>query len=789
MSEPSLERRTSILKRRPRRRGAAARVAPLPDPALRRSADRLRRAAGAFLLTLLAALTLAAPALAEPVRADHIEVELVGELDAVQPGRTFWVGVRMKMDEHWHVYWRNPGDAGTPPILTWDLPDGFTAGEIAWPAPEQIDLPPLANYGYEGEIVLPVPITAPDRIPGLRVTLNASADWLVCKEACIPGRADLSLSLPVAETAAPDPRWNDLFVAAHEGHPVTVDELNGSGWGFGAVADDDAIRLAVSPAPDADPVLSLDDVVFYPYADDVIAHAEVQSRTHENGTTLLTLVQSSYRMEPPASLRGILVTREGWKGMGTRIALEIDLPVTRVSDVALATPGTAPLADPAGGTTLAGPAGSAGAGASGQAVSLPAALLFAFVGGLILNLMPCVLPVLSLKILGFVHQANEGHGKALTHGLIFAAGVIASFWVLAGALLVLRAGGEQLGWGFQLQSPPFLIILSAILFTMGLNLLGVFEIPGVTLGSGSEGTGKTGSFLNGVTATVVATPCTAPFMGSALGFSLSQPAPVSLLVFTMLGIGMAAPYVVLSAFPALLRRVPKPGPWMETFKHILGFVLMATVIWLAWVLSVQVGAFGVVGLLAVFLVLGIAAWVLGRWGLPHLPSATRRAATVIAVLLALIGLGSGIRLIDTLAIPTGGLVSDARAETGLRWEKFSPERVDELRAQGIPVFVDFTAAWCLSCQVNERVALHDPEVVEEFAALGVVPLKADWTSRDETITRALEAFGRNSVPLYVLYGPDPDAAPSILPEILTPGIVLEALSGMSPLEARTERIP
>jgi thiol:disulfide interchange protein DsbD len=765
----------------------------------------------AFVLAVLAALSLLHPVMADPVRGDHLEAELVAELDAVQPGRSLWVGLRMKLDDHWHIYWRNPGDAGTPPAITWDLPPGFVAGDIEWPVPERIELPPLANYGYEGEFILPVEMNVPDEVDAARVTLRASVDWLACKDVCIPGRASLELILPVSEVAAPDPRWNDLFVSAHEGRPLDVDELDRAGeWRFEAVADDDALRLAVVPPPGHHP--DLDDLAFYPHAGDIIDHAAPQIRQVVDGAVMLTIPQSSYRTEPPAALTGILVTPEGWRGMGTRVALTVDLPVTRVADVSLASPGDgtgteegsgvlgrggAPESGGTGGNGgvlgsggTEGNGGVRGSGAGDDAVGLPLALAFAFVGGLILNLMPCVLPVLSLKILGFVHQARAGHGTALTHGLLFAAGVVISFWVLAGVLIALRAGGEQLGWGFQLQSPPFLIVLSGILFAMGLNLLGVFEIPGVSLGSGTEGTGRTGSFLNGVTATVVATPCTAPFMGSALGFSLAQPPAISLLVFTVLGLGMAAPYVVLSAFPVLLRRVPRPGPWMETLKHVLGFILMATVIWLAWVLSVQVGAIGVVGLLGVLLVLGMAGWILGRWGVPHLQATTRRLAMVTATTLALVALAGGIRLVGAVALPTSGLVSEGRAESGaMRWERFSPARVAELRAERVPVFVDFTAAWCLSCQVNERVALGDPRVVREFETLGVVPLKADWTSRDETITRALEEFGRNSVPLYVLYGSDPNAEPSILPEILTPGIVLDALSGLSPLEARTERTP
>jgi thiol:disulfide interchange protein DsbD len=402
------------------------------------------------------------------------------------------------------------------------------------------------------------------------------------------------------------------------------------------------------------------------------------------------------------------------------------------------------------------------------------AILFAFIGGLILNLMPCVLPVLSLKILGFVNHADATHSKPLHHGLVFTAGVLLSFWLLAGTLLFLKAGGEQLGWGFQLQSPVFLVFITSFIFLFGLNLLGVFEIGTSLASAGSVASGKTGfsgSFLNGVTATIVATPCTAPFMGSALGYSLAQPAWIAMLIFTSIALGMAAPYVALSASPRLLKFVPRPGRWMETFKQFLGFILLATVLWLLWVMSIQVGTAGLILVLAALLLFGLAGWIIGRWDTLVASGRTKLLARGSALLLAAAALVVGI---GGASFENTASQNNSTQSGAIAWESFSPQRVDELRTAGKPIFIDFTAAWCLSCQVNEKVAFSSTEVQQRFADLGIVPLKAVWTARDQVIAQALAKFGRNSVPLYVIYH-SASSEPIVLPEILTPGIVLKAL--------------
>jgi len=399
-------------------------------------------------------------------------------------------------------------------------------------------------------------------------------------------------------------------------------------------------------------------------------------------------------------------------------------------------------------------------------------LIFAFIGGMILNLMPCVLPVLSLKIMGIVQQAGEDPKEKLKHGILFTIGVLVSFWALAGLLLILRAGGEQLGWGFQLQSPGFVIILVVLLFMFALSMFGLFEIGASLTAVGQNTQNKSaymGSFMSGILATVVATPCTAPFMGSALGYAISQPPIISLLVFTFLGLGMAAPYLVLTNSPKLLKFVPKPGAWMETMKQVMGFLLVATVLWLLWVLSLQTGAEGLIIVLASLVITSIGGWIYGRWGNISKRKRTRVISQFLFVIILVFGTAFSLYNVETKSENADGV----HKQGSISWQKFSPELVSQLRKENKPVLIDFTAAWCLSCQVNEKVAFGDAEVQRVLKEKNVETLKADWTNNDEVITKALAEFGRNSVPLYVLYLPGKEA--ELLPEIITPGIVLQAL--------------
>ncbi len=673
----------------------------------------------------------------------NVKVELLSELEWVQPGAPFVLGIRQQMAAGWHTYWLNPGDSGLPTRMRWELPAGFQAEPFEWPVPEPILAPPLVSFGYEGEVMLLTRVTPPaDLQPGTTVRLGGRLDWLECEQACLPGRAQLELELPVrAEPPSPNASTAPLFAATRRRLPQ-------DGVAFAARVQAGAQVLALSFRTP----LSASRARFFPETPQVIEYAPPQR---------LLRTADGYRLEmqPAAnaalapSVRGVLVVEHA----GGATAVQVSAPSEALT-----------TALPPGQLVLP-PARSA----SGAPPSVLGALLLAFVGGLILNLMPCVLPVLSLKVMAFVQHAGDRRA-AWRHGAAYTLGVLLSFWALAGLLLLLRAGGEQVGWGFQLQSPAFVVFLVCLFFAIGLNLLGVFEV-GLSLtstgGAVQARSGLTSSLLGGALATLVATPCTAPFMGSALGFGLTQPPAVSLLIFTALGLGMAAPYLLLSLQPALLRFVPRPGRWMETFKQLMGFFMMGTVVVLLWIFGKQAGIDALSALLAGLVILGLAGWTYGRGTAPGAGVASRRVAYVLSAALALTGLAVGF----TQAKPAPEAASPGVAVQGrMAWESWSPEKVAEARTQGKPVFIDFTAAWCLTCQVNERVAFGSREVQERFRQLGVVALRADWTRRDDAITQALASYGRSGVPVYVLYAPGA-GEPHLLPEVLSAGMVLGAL--------------
>lgn len=716
------------------------------------------RSAALCLLILTASLTFMVKA--EPFKDEHIEVELVSEVESIQAGQPFWVALRMKTEAHWHTYWLNPGGPGLPTSLKWKLPAGFTAGPIQWPFPTKIVTEGLVSYGYEEETFLLVRIQPPATLkPGTKIELAATADWLVCKEICLPGHADLKLGLTVADGVAKPSTWSEAFSATRAKLP-----LEGADWKLQAAIQNDKILLkATQPADFKD---QLKQIVFLPQEGLIIEDDAPQPVKRVENGYLIELKRSM--IDPskvPSKLEGILIS-EGWRGEKSERSLRVNVeigPMAALGNLAAVTETAKP--DVAGTKP----------GAPASFLTILIAIGSAFIGGLILNLMPCVLPVLSIKVLSFVQQAGEDKSKVWKHGAVFTLGVLTLFWGLAGSLLILRAGGEQIGWGFQLQSPGFLIFICSLLFLLGLNLFGVFEIVLNVGGNLSSQSGYSGSFFSGALATLVATPCTAPFMGSALGFAIAQPPIVSMLIFTSLGLGMAFPYLMLSLFPALMRFVPRPGVWMEAFKQFMGFLMMATVVWLAWVFGLQVGVNGLIALMGGFVVMGIGAWVLGRWGNLMMASRTRLIAHVVAGVLIAGGIGLVWTNSRDLAPSASASTQSTTTAEGITWEAFTPERFAEVRATGKPVFIDFTAAWCLSCQVNEKVALSKPEIAAEFKKRGIVTMKADWTSRNEAITRKLAEFGRNGVPLYVLYTKDQNQPPMVLPEVITPSIVMDAL--------------
>ena len=671
----------------------------------------------------------------------HVKAALIPEVGTIAPGGPFWVAVRLKMDPRWHTYWINPGDSGAATEIKWSLPAGFEAGPIQWPHPERIEVPPLVSFGYEGETALLVRITPPrDLKAGERVTLAAQVSWLECEELCLPGEATVSAVVKTGPAVENDPAFARFFAEARARLP-----LDSGDWKFAAGTGGGFVRLAATPPS---------------WLKEPVAEAQFFSETPgqlSNGRSPWGRGDGAYVTDLPLSdaaksgrLTGVLVSKSGWRGPGSERAIRVNVAIA--------------------GNLSALPVPAASASSSG----LLGAIGLAFIGGLLLNLMPCVFPVLSLKVLSLVGHAEAPAGARMKIAGAYGLGVLVAFWALAGLLIALRAGGEQLGWGFQLQSPPVIAGLASLFFLIALNLFGVFEV-GMSLtrlgGSGGKsGQGAGASFSSGLLATIVATPCTAPFMGSALGFALTQSAPAALAIFTALGAGMAAPFIALAASPRLLRFLPRPGAWMETMKQALGFLLAATVVWLAWVLGQQTGSDGVAMLLAALVVQAVGAWVLGKWAVVTRSTAVRMAAGIVAAVLIVGGAAAAMKLAGTGARPA---IETAATE---QWEPYSEARVNELRAAGRPVFVDFGAAWCLTCQVNERVALSAAAVLAKFQEKNVAMLRADWTSRDPAITAALTKLGRSGVPTYVVYSKDASAPPRLLPEVLTPTLVLDALN-------------
>ncbi len=706
----------------------------------------LRSALSALLLfAALAWVGSHAPVHAAPVRTEHVEAELLAERAAAAPGQPAMVALRLRMDEHWHTYWRNPGDSGLPTKIRWQLPEGWTAGPILWPHPEAQRVGPLMNYGYSGEVLLLVELTPPAGARPGPVPVKADASWLVCNDICIPEKAALALDFAVAGSPGEPVAANAArFSAARLRLPAAAPE----GWKVESALSGNRLTLRLAPPAGA---VAPAQVAWFPLRENFVDHPAPQVLQRDgNGVRLEVKL-----VEPVApgvqEAAGVFVAGSPWPGLGGRTALEATAPVLATLPppaTAVGVPASAPASAPAGGLGLA--------------------LALALAGGLLLNLMPCVFPVLGIKVMGFVRHAHGDAAALRMQGFVFTAGVLASFLALAGLLLALRAGGAELGWGFQLQSPAFVTVLAALFFLMALNLFGVFEWGGfaqsMTSSVSAEGR-YADAFLAGVLASVVATPCTAPFMGAAVGYTLAQPAAVALVVFAALGAGMAAPVLALSFFPQLLRRLPKPGPWMETFKQVMAFPLFATVVWLAWVLGAQAGNDAVLALLSGLLVLGIGAWIYGRWARSEGLARFAFAAAFAAAGLWLAWPGEAARPGQAPAAAKAGEIA---------FEPWSPERLAQLRAAGTPVFVDFTAAWCVTCQVNKRVALNRDEVVRALAERGVVALKADWTNHDPRITEALAALGRNALPVYALYPPGA-AQPTLLPEVLTVSLVVDEI--------------
>ena len=711
---------------------------------------------------------------AGPVKTGHLEAELVLETQGVAPGGLAYVAIRQDIAKGWHTYWRNPGDSGEATSAKWTLPSGWSVGDMVWPAPQRLPLGPLMNYGYTGQVLLPVALNVPASAkPGTKQTLKADVTFLVCADICVPEEAKLEITLPVVAGVPPtDPKWGAAIDKTIMGAPKASGLEAAVAWaGQGA---DRVLKLGVTG--DALKGVDLSHAYFFPYDAKAIDHAAKQRIEKGPGGLTLTLKPSQQTASATAepSLEGVL-------SLGGQ-AYEVS-----------AKPGPIPAEAGGLGAVTAAPlqaeavaqstAGTATAGAAipppGANLGLVGAIAFALIGGLILNLMPCVFPVLSMKAASLAAHAHQ-EKEARAQGLAFLAGVLFTFLALAGLLLAAKAGGQAIGWGFQLQSPAVVGALALVMLLVALNMSGVFEasLPG----QGAGGTlaakgGLVGSFFTGMLAVVVAAPCTAPFMATALGFALTQSAPAALLVFLALGLGFAAPFVAVTFIPALMRLFPRPGAWMDTLKHLLAFPMYGTAAWLLWVFSLQAGPDALALLLAASVLAGFCAWLLGRAQTSGKPLVPGLAAGVAAVL-AIACLVFGARETAPAAAQTASTdQAAAPAEAGDKEapsEPFTAERLADLQAQGKPVFVNFTAAWCVTCQVNERLALGSPQVAKALADVGGVYLKADWTNHNSQIAKLLAEHGRAGVPLYLVYGAS-GGDPVVLPQLLTPGAVAQAI--------------
>jgi thiol:disulfide interchange protein len=664
-----------------------------------------------------------------PVKAAHVTAELAASTPAASPQGSNQIALILHLESGWHVYWVNAGDSGEAPSVDWVLPAGVAVGKMQFPTPKRLPLGPLMDYGYEGTAVFPFELKLNERppVPGSRqgvgseqVThLQAHARWLVCREVCVPGKAFLGLSLP--ESANQNTRASaELIASAIQAEPIALP--GGESVLVSGTKDHLALRIETGERESG--------AEFYPLDEDALRNAAEQRVEPNAKGVLLTVERGDISDTLPARLRGVV------KLSGNRAYL-IDVPVQ--------------------------PAAIAASASGKSSAGFALAILLALAGGLVLNLMPCVFPVLFLKALSLAGSATEDRRTQRLHGFSYTAGILVSFWTIVAVLLVLRAGGRQAGWGFQLQSPSFVVLMASLLFFMALSLAGQFDL-GLSLTSKGDALtrkpGYTGSFFTGVLATVVATPCTAPLMGAAIGFALAQSAVVTFAIFTALALGLALPYLLLTLQPAWAKRMPRPGRWMETLKQLTAVPLLLTVVWLVWVYgrlyssSASEGSDHIARLLVGLVLLAIAGWVLARW------SAQR---------IGMIG------ALGIIAASLGVSLTSPGVDR-LQWQTFSAAAVEQAQAQGHPVFVDFTAAWCLSCQVNERSVLHDASVERELEAKHYVLLRADWTRYDPEITRQLASVSRSGVPTYVIYPAQSNGRVQVLPELLTRSAVLGALT-------------
>jgi thiol:disulfide interchange protein DsbD len=680
------------------------------------------------------------------VTTEQVRAELMAHApDGADAGKTVWVGLQLAHQPQWHTYWKNSGDSGQPTSLNWTLPTGVLAGDIAWPTPKKLPIGNLANYGYDGTVLLPVPLTiTPDFKPSpispeLEVKLHAS--WLVCKLECVPQDGDFVLRLPVKSSTALN---KAEFDASFQATPTALKDASS------VVITGNQLKVTVNGLPTALQGKSLD---FFPEMPEVIETAAPWTQNWQGTTWTASVPIAAHPGASPDTLPLVLAVDNGGKRSGffTQAKVTGNWPAAGAMGTP-ATPSATPFPMPS--TPASTPP------------SFWVALLGALLGGMILNLMPCVFPVLAIKVVSFTRHADDRHGHRVM-GAAYSAGVVLSFVALGALMLVLRSAGEQLGWGFQLQSPAVVAALAALFTVIGLNLAGLFEfglfVPR-SLAALEAKNPAINAFLSGILAVVIASPCTAPFMGASLGLALGLPALQALLIFATIGIGMALPYLAASASPTLARKLPRPGAWMDTFRRAMAFPMFATVVWLVWVLGQQTGVDGASALLALLVALAFAIWALGLQGASRWPIAIFSIAVLTSITWA-----TGEK-ITHLAEPASATSASER------WQAWAPGKVDQVLSSGAPVFVDFTAAWCVTCQYNKKTTLANADVLADFDARKVTLLRADWTRRDPAITAALSQLGRNGVPVYVLY--QSGRAPVVMSEVLSASEVRAALAAL-----------
>ncbi len=678
------------------------------------------------------------------------------------PGAQVWVGLEMTHQPGWHTYWKNSGDSGQPTELQWTLPAGVSAGEIQWPTPRKFPIAELANYGYDGTVLLPVPLQIDPAFLGSHIDVSVYAQWLACRKECVPEEGTFSVRIPVQGSTA---LHAASFEAARQAAPQALADASGS-----ARPEASALRVEVQGLPAAWQGRTLE---FFPETAGLIQPGMPWQQGWDGARWSAQVPLSPQRSDSPTELPLVLALADppdhgpGLPGVRLQLPVQGAWPATASAQPAALSPELQrALAENAARAQQA-PAGGA------SALGLGAALLGALIGGLILNLMPCVFPVLAIKVLAFALHANDraAHRRA---GLAYTAGVVLSFLALGGLLLALRSAGEAIGWGFQLQDPLVVAALATLFTLIGLNLVGLFEFGSVlpsSLASLQARNPTADAFLTGVLAVAIASPCTAPFMGASLGLAIALPAWQALAVFALLGLGMALPYLAASWWPAVARALPRPGAWMNTFRQLMAFPMFATVVWLLWVLGQQSGIDGAAALLMLLVVLAWLVWALGLRG---------RSRALLGLLsgAALIWLGTAVGPHITRPAPVAALGATADAEAGAvaHWEPWTAQRMADLQAEGRTVFVDYTAAWCVTCQYNKRTTFADAQLLQDFQAKGVVLLRADWTRRDPAITAALARLGRNGVPAYAFYRQG--QVLSVLPEMPSVDEVRAVLAGL-----------